>query len=234
MQPRPSTDLFLLAKEHLGGRATLGQRGRLVAAAQMCEHVLAGGGLLPERKTGRKRVKELQELMRQEEESAIEQVTDQLCATGVLGRKPGRFLLWKYEDLVIANEDAVRAAEARLSSALTPGAVPDAGQAVLAILCRLGGIGTGLVPASHGDKVALKRERTVLAAHIDSLRPVVGPDVAEVLDAAAQLSLRRPNTTSAWGDLSFPVRDSDWGGDGGGGSDGGGGDGGGGGGGGGD
>ena len=220
MEPSLPADVLLLAVGDRGKFRTTGDAGTVLAGALLCSEAMAGAWL-PESSSTKGRRKDVERLIKDRSTTALEEVSRPLCLAGVLAPLEHRVLgIFPRRGFVVLDAEARRKGEQRLLAALAPGGRPDAGTAALAVLCALSGIARDLAPPPRP-----RAERKALAAHLNGLSAVVGPEVAAVL-----LATRAVYRRSGGGGGEFvPVNGNgsdgygDSGGDGGGGDGGGGG-----------
>jgi len=224
--PSLAGDLLLLAVADRASYITRGPVAPALSGALLCQELFDGhplGTFAPDRRS-------LVRLLEVGAQHAVAEVSGPLCSAGVLAPAEHRVLgLFPRRGFVVTAPSARLDAVARLRTALTPGTSPYAPTAALAVLCATSGIARVVAPPPRS-----RGQRRELAAHINGLRFVVGPDVSEVLLAVRELYRREgTNTASGSSDSSFvPASGNDGYGDsggagdssgGGGGSDGGGG-----------
>ncbi len=218
MQPTLAGDVLLLA---VGDKARLGTRGGVepvLAGALVGADALAGRtpSRLP---PGPQRRKEVRAVLATRTQVALREVADPLVAAGVLG--PAEHTLLGFvlrRGFTVVDRRARVDAENRLRAGLlTP--TRDPHLAVLAVLCAVSGIASSVLPAPTE-----RQARRAVAAHLNGLRAVVGPEVAEVLVATRDAYRRqhRDGGTFVPDSGRDPYGDSGGDGGGGGGGDGGG------------
>lgn len=216
MEPGLAGDVLLLAVVDGARFRTAGGVDTVLAGALLCGEAM-GGRLLPARPAGKERRSDLEKLVRHRSATAVEEASRPLVLSGVLVAHTHRALgLFPRHGFRVLETWPQWQAEQRLRSALRPGSRPDPGSAALAVLCAVSGIARAVQPAP-----ARKADRKALAAHLNGLAAVVGPDVTDVLLATRAVYRRR-----GAGD-GFAADDDGYGdssGDGGGGDSGGGGD----------
>jgi len=216
-----SADVLLLAVGDKARYRTRGGPGTVVAGAVVCEQVLAGTPVTrfaPDRFG-------LVDVIRERAPQAVDEVAAPLSTAGILSPYVHKVMgLFPRHGYRVLDDSARIRAEQRLHAGLAPGARPDRHEAALALLCAMSGIARAVAGSPSG-----RGEAGLLAAHLNSLAPVVGPDACEVLLAVRQAYGRRGSGDGAFvpdGD-GRGGRGSDGYGDSGGSGDGGGGDGGG-------
>jgi uncharacterized membrane protein YgcG len=211
MDPTLAGDVLLLAT---GARARWTTKGRVetvLAGALLCTEVLHGARLswLP---PGRPRRKELRRLVERRALTARDEVAGPLVAAGVLAPLEHRLLgVVVRRGFAVLDRRSWADAEGRLRTALlTPHRDP--GLASLAVLCAVSGIAGSLLPPPTD-----RRSKRALAAYLNGLRTVVGPELAEVLTATRDAYRRQHRDADSF--VADSGRDpyGDSGGDGGGG-----------------
>lgn len=213
----PASDLLLLAVGPRAGWTGRGPIGIALAGGLLCEQLLAAGPriLLP---PGRRHL--VRHLLDQEV-VATAAVAAHLCTAGVLEPAEYRVLrVFPRRGYAVRHESSRADAVQRLRYGLVPGTQPPPAPALLAVLAAVSGVARAWVPPP-----ARRRDRRAVAQHLNGLRTVVGPDVAEVLLAVRKAYRRSGGGGSGGGDFVSESGDGygDSGGSGDGGGDGGGG-----------
>ena len=220
MQPSLAADVLLLATGHKARFTTKGAVEPVLAGALLCGEVL-GGARLSRLPPGRHRRREIRAVLAARARVARHEVAGPLVSAGVLVPLEHRVLGFVVRrGFAVLDGSAQAVAETRLRTVLlTPTADPGLG--ALAVLCAVSGIAATVVPPPRD-----RRSRRALAAHLNGLRAVVGPDLAEVLTATRDAYRRQHRSDGSFVPDSGRDPYGDSGGDGGdgGGGDGGGGD----------
>lgn len=181
--PSLSADVLLLAVGDKGRFRTRGSAGTVLAGALFCQEVLVG---MPVGRVARDRA-ELVALVEARAPRAVQEVGAALTAVRVLAPVEHKVMgLFPRRGYEVLDQVAHTRAEQRLRAGLTAGARPDAHESALAVLCAVAGIARAVVGPPAGRAAG-----RALAAHLNDLRGVVGPDVAEVLLAVRQAYRRR-------------------------------------------
>ncbi len=226
MRPTLTGDLLLLAVDDRARYRTRGAPGVVLAAAELCEELLAGRPVpalaIDPAESPRRRRRRVQSLIRAEATPALDRVAGRLVHEGAITPAEHRVLgMVTRRGFGVAHTAARREAEQRLRAALRVGVVPGPDAAVLAVLGAVSGLARAVEPPPH-DRAG----RRAVAEHLNSLRWVVGEPLAEVLLATRRVLQRSGDAGNGFVPASGGAY-GDSGGDGSGGDGSGGGDGGG-------
>jgi uncharacterized membrane protein YgcG len=207
-------DLLLLAVDDRARYRTRGAPGIVLAAAELCEGLLAGRPVpalaVDPAESGRRRRRRVESFVRTEAGPALDRVAGRLVAAGAITPVEHRVLgMFTRRGYGVVDTAARSETEQRLRGALRVGTVPGPDTATLAVLAAVSGLARAVEPPPR-DRAG----RRAVAEHLNGLRWVVGEPVAEVLLATRAVLRRAGDAGDGFVPMSGTEAYGDSGGDG--------------------